>query len=414
VSDPADPVKLNTLSQEGDYLSSRMVGEDLYLVTNSYVYLYGMEKGNVDSYVPATGVEGEDPQPLPPDDIYIAPDPDSSSYVTVSGIDCSGNGKFVSTKAVLGTATNLYSNGESLYLTNYDTATKDGYVYDRTAIIRFTLDGGNVAKAATGSVDGSIINQFSMDEYDGYFRIATTVSRYQEVRSGDTIGISTDDQNMTNGLYVLNKSLDQVGKVDKLAAGERIYSVRFDGTVGYVVTYKQVDPLFAVDLGDPQNPKVLSALKIPGFSEYLQPFGDELLFGLGKQTNEDGMVTGLKLSMFDVSDKTDVREIAKYVLKGEYVWTEASWNHKAILVSPDRSLIAFPSYDSYFIFGYDAENGFTLLKQVKIDPDALASGYYYGTMRGLYIDNYLYVYTGSSIVTLAFPDFDTKGTLSLQ
>lgn len=414
VSDPANPVKLNTLAQEGDYLSSRMVGEDLYLVTNMYIYPAGMEKSNVDSYVPATCIEGEDPTPVAPDDIYVAPDPDSSSYVTVSGIDCSGSGKFVSTKAVLGTATNLYSNGESLYLTNYDTGTRDGYVYDRTAIIRFALGDGTVTKAATGSVDGSIINQFSMDEYDGYFRIATTVYQYKEYRDGDVIGISTDEQDISNGLYILDKDLDPVGEIDKLAPGERIYSVRFDGSVGYMVTFKQVDPLFAVDLADPRNPKVLSALKIPGFSEYLQPFGDGLLFGLGKQTNEDGMVTGLKLSMFDVSDKTNVREIAKYVLKGDYIWTEAAWNHKAILVSADRKLIAFPSYDSYFIFGYDGENGFTLLKQVKIDADALAFGYYYGTMRGLYIDDFLYVYTGSSFVTLAFPDFDTKGTLPLE
>jgi len=146
----------------------------------------------------------------------------------------------------------------------------------------------------------------------------------------------------------------------------------------------------------------------------MQPFGDGLLFGLGKKANDDGMVTGLKLSMFDVSDKTNVSELDKYVLSEEYLWTEASWNHKSILVSADRSLIAFPSYDSYFIFGYEKENGFQLLKQVKINAESLAAGYFYGTMRGLYIDNTMYIFTGSEVISLDMENYNVIDTLKLN
>ena len=412
ISDKSAPSKLNQLGQKGDYVSSRMIDETLYLVTNYYVWLGGMEKQDETTYVPTTIVEGEDEKTITPDDIYIAPNPESSNYVTISGIDVSGSGDFVSSKAIMGSASNVFSSLENLYVTNYDSETKDGYYTDKTAIIKFSLDNGMVEKASTGSVYGSIINQFSMDEQDGDFRIATTVTKYQEIRDGDTVGIS--EGTTTNALYVLDEDLKVIGQVTKLAEGERIYSVRFDGEIGYVVTYKQVDPLFAIDLSDPTSPKVLSALKIPGFSEYMQPFGDGLLFGLGKKTNPDGMVTGLKLSMFDVTDKRNVREVDQYVLSEEYLWTEASWNHKSILVSADRSLVAFPSYDSYFIFEYQGDNGFQLLKQVKIDAASLAAGYYYGTMRGLYIDQYFYIFTGSQMISLDMDGYAVTDTLKLN
>lgn len=412
ISDKNAPAKLNQLGQKGEYVSSRMIDDQLYLVTNYYVYLGAMEKQNVSTYVPTTLEEGQDEKTIRPEDIYIAPNPESGNFVTISGIDVSGKGEFVSSKAVMGSASNVFASLNNLYVTNYDSVSEDGYYTDKTAIIKFAIDDGQVEKAATGSVFGSIINQFSMDEQDGNFRIATTITKYQEIRDGDTVGIS--EGTTTNALYVLDGDLKMSGRLDNLAEGERIYSVRFDGDIGYIVTYKQVDPLFAIDLSNPKAPKVLSALKIPGFSEYMQPFGEGLLFGLGKKTNADGMVVGLKLSMFDVSDKADVTEANQYILSEEYLWTEASWNHKSILVSADRNLISFPSYDSYFVFEYQKGDGFKLLKQVKISAESLAAGYYYGTMRGLYIDNVLYVYTGSEMISLGMDGYGVIQTLKLN
>jgi len=246
ISDKSAPTKLNQLGQKGDYVSSRMIDETLYLITNYYVYLGAMERQDESTYVPTTRVEGEKEKTLSPEDIYIAPNPESSNYVTISGIDISGSGDFVSSKAIMGSASTVFSSLENLYVTNYDSASEDGFYIDKTAIIKFSVDNGKVEKEAAGSVYGSIINQFSMDESDGQFRIATTVTKYKEIRDSDTIGIS--EGTTTNALYILDENLKTEGQINNLAEGERIYSVRFDGDIGYIVTYKQVDPLFAIDL----------------------------------------------------------------------------------------------------------------------------------------------------------------------
>lgn len=410
ISDKSNPTKISQLGQKGGYVSSRMVDNYLYLITNYYVYPAVMEKQDVSSYIPTTAKEGEEEQPVKPEDIYIAPNPETSSYVTISGIDVNNSGDFVSTKAILGSASNVYASLENLYITNYDGVTEDGYFKDKTAIIKFGIASGHVKQLATGSVYGTIINQFSMDEYNGYFRIATTQSQYKAFSDGDTTGISTDDGGTSNALFILDSNLKRVGQVENLAKGEQIYSVRFDGETGYVVTFKQTDPLFAIDLSKPSDPKVLSALKIPGFSEYMQPFGEGLLFGLGKDITEDGVMTGLKLSMFDVTDKTDVTELNKTILTGNYTWSEAAYNHKSILVSPERQLIGFASYDSYFVYHYDKDKGFTLLKQLKL-PNV---GYYYSTMRGLYIDNVLYIFTGNQLISMDMAQYNTIATLDLN
>ncbi len=414
ISDPSNPTKISQLGQKGGYVSSRMVDNYLYLITNYYVYPAAMEKQDISSYIPTTAKEGEGEQPVKPEDIYIAPNPETSSYVTISGIDIENSGDFVSTKAILGSASNVYASLDNLYVTNYDSVTEDGYYKDKTAIIKFGIAEGNVKQLASGSVYGTIINQFSMDEYNGFFRIATTQSQYKAFSDGDTTGISTDGGGSSSALYVLNDNLKVVGQIEGLAKGEQIYSVRFDGETGYVVTFKQTDPLFAIDLSMPSNPRVLSALKIPGFSEYMQPFGDGLFFGLGKEASEDGEVTGLKISMFDISDKTDVKEINKTVLTGNYTWTEASWNHKSILVAPERGLIGFASYDSYFVYQYVKDKGFTLLNQLKLGTSEVEMGFYYGTMRGLYIDNNMYVFTGSEIVSMDMDNYNTIDRLKLN
>jgi inhibitor of cysteine peptidase len=410
ISDQSNPTKISQLGQKGGYVSSRMVDNYLYLITNYYVYPAGMEKQDVSSYIPTTAKEGEGEQPVRPEDIYIAPNPETSSYVTISGIDTDNSGDFVSTKAILGSASNVYASLDNLYVTNYDGVTEDGYYKDKTAIIKFGIKSGVVKQLAAGSVYGTIINQFSMDEFDGYFRIATTQSQYKAFSDGDTTGISTDGGGISNALFVLDGNLKMVGQINDLAKGEQIYSVRFDGETGYVVTFKQIDPLFALDLSKPSNPTVLSALKIPGFSEYMEPFGEGLLFGLGKDITEDGVMTGLKLSMFDVSDKKNVTELDKMILTGNYTWAEASYNHKSILISPERGLIGFASYDSYFVFHYDKEKGFVLLKQLKLENDSM----YYSIMRGLYIDTTLYVFTGNQLISMDMENYNAIDSLELN
>ena len=140
--------------------------------------------------------------------------------------------------------------------------------------------------------------------------------------------VTTDDE--TNGLYILASNMKEVGSITGLAEGEQVYSARLLGDTGYFVTYEKTDPLFSVDLSDPKNPKIIGKLKIPGFSEYLHFYGENQLLGIGMDVDEDGVTTdGVKLSMFDVSDPSDVKEIETYVLEGTY-GTDAGYDYKAV------------------------------------------------------------------------------------
>ena len=144
---------------------------------------------------------------------------------------------------------------------------------ERTVITKFGLDDGEVEFLGTGDVKGHILNQFSMDEYDEHFRIATTSGNFWQ---GDS----------ANNVYVLDPDLEVVGELEDLAPGEKIYSVRFMGEKGYVVTFKKIDPLFVIDLSDHENPSVLGKLKIPGYSDYLHPYDENHIIGIGKETVE--------------------------------------------------------------------------------------------------------------------------------
>lgn len=210
---------------------------------------------------------------------------------------------------------------------------------EKTVIHKIEINKNNLNYKTTGEVTGHVLNQFSMDEHDGYFRIATTKnrtwSRYDQ-----------DSRESYSNMYVLDKNLKQVGAVERLAEGERIYSVRFMQGRAYMVTFKQTDPLFVIDLEDPKNPKVLGELKIPGFSNYLHPYDENTLIGIGKDTYENewgGVRTkGVKLSLFDVGEVGDPKEIDTYVMGDSGSNSIALSDHKAFLFSLDKNLLVLP------------------------------------------------------------------------
>ncbi len=211
---------------------------------------------------------------------------------------------------------------------------------EKTVIHKIALAGRQIEYKASGEVTGSVLNQFSMDESGGYFRIATTKGRSW----GEFL--DENEQESYSNLFVLDKDLKMIGAVEGLARGERIYSARFMGNRAYMVTFKQTDPLFAIDLSDPKDPKVLGQLKIPGFSNYLHPYDDKLLIGIGQDTEENswgGTATkGLKISLFDVSDIANPREAAKLVLGGAGSNSDALRDHKAVLFSKEKNLLVLP------------------------------------------------------------------------
>ena len=413
ISDRNAPKLVNTLTQEGNYVSSRMIGDTLYLITNKDIY------GNISASDPATFIPLVDGALLTPENIYIAKDAaeiKESNYLIVSGIDTTGEGKVVSTKSLFGYGANVYCSMDNLYVTSYTSRLVDNVQSNATKIFKFSLDAGKVEFVAEGEVPGSILNQFSLDEENGYLRLVTTFQSWkrEEVKNGEYVYMTQTQFKKCNCLYVLDGSLKVVGSLEDLAPDEQIYSARFEGDIAYFVTFRQVDPLFTVDLSDPTAPKILSELKIPGFSDYLHPWSDGLLFGFGRYANEvTGRTGDLKLSMFDVSDKANVTEAHTLTLTGNS-YSAASYNHKAILINAEKNIIAFPTENNrYLVYSYDENKGF--IKEAEISlVDKLGAYNYYSELRGLFIGDYLYVFSPVGIASYDMTNYTFKASVNLD
>jgi hypothetical protein len=237
----------------------------------------------------------------------------------------------------------VYSNGSSLYVANDQSwwamrAPERGAVSRArppdpvTEIYKFETSGSASPRyAAAGSVPGNLINQYALSEWDGHLRVATT--HWQA--SGRT--------NTDSTVYVLRQDgerLAQTGKVGGLGKGEQIYAVRFVGPVGYVVTFRQTDPLYTVDLTDPARPTVAGELKITGYSAYLHPAGDGRLIGIGQEASERGRIQGTQVSLFDVADLNRPDRLAQYHVK--YGNSEAEYDPHAFLYWPADRLLVVP------------------------------------------------------------------------
>jgi uncharacterized secreted protein with C-terminal beta-propeller domain len=236
----------------------------------------------------------------------------------------------------------VYSNGPSLYVANDQrwrslARTEGGGVegQQRTEIYKFdTSKPGRPAFVAGGAVDGWLLNQYSMSDWNGHLRVATTTGTAVWGRPNGT------SESTVYALRQDGRKLSTVGKVGGLGKGERIYSVRFVGPTGYVVTFRQTDPLYTVDLRDPTKPAVTGELKITGYSAYLHPAGDGLLLGIGQEANEQGRVQGTQISLFDVRDPARPTRLAQYHVKGAY--SEAEFDPHAFLYWPATGLLVVP------------------------------------------------------------------------
>jgi len=275
---------------------------------------------------------------------------------------------------------------------------------EKTVIHKININKNTLTYQGSGEVTGNVLNQFSMDEKDGNLRIATTKNR--------TWSSFTSSENLEsyNNVYVLDKNLKVVGKVEKLAKGERIYSARFMQNRAYVVTFKQTDPLYVIDLTDPKNPAVLGELKVPGFSSYLHPYDDTTLIGFGKDATDTGATQGLKLSLYDVSDVNNLKEIDTYTMGESGSTSIALDDHKAFLFDKEKELLVVPvqlnnsaGYSYNYIQGAMVfkvtKDGFTFRKRIDHSTGADQSetrkiygySYYDETVkRSLYINDILY------------------------
>ena len=397
VTDPSAPTLRATARQSGSYRTARLWQGTVYLVSD---YSLGSQQPDPDdpsTFVPLVG-GADGTEPLAPGDVTVLPCPDAPRYGVVTAVDVR-TGARTGQQAVLGGADTVYMSAANLYLggTSYPTVavpdvppgTPDPLVdpvparpsAPTTSLARLSLADGGLTVAAQGSVPGTLVDQFALDEYDGRLRVVTT---------------SRDGWTDVAGLYVLGPDLRQVGAVSDLAHDEQVKSVRFAGTVGYVVTYRQTDPLFAVDLSDPAQPTVMSALKIPGFSTYLHPWGTDRLVGLGYGGTGAGLTGGLKLSLFDVGDPYAVTETRSVAVPGD--WSEALDDHRAVLVDADRGLLGFPVSTSstlhYVVYQVDATAGFTLVHDLVAPGGSMVS---FSDVRAVRAGDHLYVSWNSGL-----------------
>ena len=357
---------------------------------------------------------------LQPTDLYICGNPQSAAYTVVGSINLKSGANFTSAKAVFGGTSELYANADHMLLafSRYTEETlpiapdKDGKNVQitnsstNTDLVLLGLSEGQITKLASGNVPGSLLNQFSMDEYKDAFRIVTTLNSSQQRIFTDGVDTYEYDSTSANALYTLDLNLNILGKIENLAKDEFVKSVRFDGSIGYFVTFRQVDPLFAVDLSNPASPRILDTLKIPGFSEYLHVFKDNLLLGIGYNANETtGAMQGVKLSMFDTADKANVKEVN--TAKVDANWTAVGSNYKAILVDAEKNLIAFPADSNYYIYRY-TDKGFELAARVNMTAD-LSSW----NLRGLFIGDNFYVLGESGVTVISLSDFTVLATVKL-
>lgn len=385
LSNPEKPKLTGHVSQDGNYNTSRKTGGYIYLFTDYYNYdVYGMNRDvdlKAEEVIPAVN-----DKMLDASEIYLPVQPQGTDYIVISSVNMEKPDEITDKKAIMGGYGQFYITTENIYIYN----TNWNANFENTSIAKFHFEKGEITGESAGLVRGTITDTFAINEHNGYLRVLTSSWSDGEV----------------NYVYVLDEKMNITGKIEGLAEGESIYSARFMGDIGYFVTYRQVDPLFSVDFSDPQNPEILGELKITGFSEYLHFYGKDRLLGIGWETDPDTDTRlGLKLSMFDISNPKDVKQVGKTVVEnidgfpGEY-------NYKALTVSPDKNVIGLvtTAYDSrgvgysYMVFSYNEEKGF----ENQLTYTFASSNTYYGgdneNARGVYVNDTFYIVKGSEVL----------------
>ncbi|MBI2043396.1 beta-propeller domain-containing protein [Candidatus Pacearchaeota archaeon] len=460
VADKKNPVLENNISIEGNYLDSRMIKD--------YVYVISSKTVEIDNPVPPiytiNGIENA----VSPNEIYYFDFPDKSYvFTSITSINIKEN-KFENKVYLIGSTSNIYVSPENIYLTyTKSISTKEYFerfveevlipllpsseseaikniinsdepIYEKmrgveeivenysnsltgnekakfdeefmnklvefdkklskesekTVIHKINLNELDIKYKTVGEVNGHILNQFSMDEYGGYFRIATTTGRW----TGENL----------NHIYVLNEGLDIVGSVEDLAEGEKIYSVRFLMDKGYLVTFRQTDPFFVVDLSIPENPKVTGELKIPGYSNYLHPYDENHVIGIGKEADENGRFQGIKMALFDVSDVKNPKEIYDIIIGERGTESEVLNDHKAFLFDKEKNLLVLPinlvsqdqNFQGAYVYELTLEKGFKLNGIISHyeDEENISFSKSFSIKRSLYINDILYTLSKNKIM----------------
>ena len=404
ISDPNNPKEITRLNQSGDYNESRLIDGRLYVISNFEVNTAEIKKSQEETFVPSVTC-GDYDGAVTADSVYFYDNCNYPRYTVLCGYDIK-DGSLCGTQSVLGGSYTVYASTQNIITCSNPNS--EGL----TQVARFAIDGGKIDFKATGSISGSLLNQFSIDEYKGYFRFVLTEYKTIETpyeTSGTEVTAYVVETNLTNSLVILDGDLKETGKITDLAPGERVYSVRFMGETAYFVTFRQVDPLFSADVSDPYNPQIIGSLKIPGFSSYLFPYGDKLL-GIGRNADEQtGRAGIMKLSMFDISDPANVTEGSKTDIPAKY--SEALYDHRATLADYGKNIIGFSAYGNtgldYFVYSYE---GGEFVLRLKADFDITGNQ----ECRGLYIGKVFYIATFYELQYYDLETFEPLGALKLS
>lgn len=417
VSDHTAPILKRSVTIDGSFVDSRRINGTLYLISSAYPPYNYDTAAILPSYTDSA--EGDETKNLVDcTDIRYFPREKNFKYLITTAIPLDAESP-LSSEVLLGNAKNVYVSSSHLYatMTNYDSS---DYYYDwtnaRTIIYRYDLGDGTIAYSDRGKIPGTVLNQFSLDENNGYLRVATTQGN-----------IFDTENPATNNVYILDDAMDVAGSLENIAVGEKICSVRFLGDAGYMVTFKKTDPLFAMDLSDPENPVVLGELQIPGYSDYLQPYDATHLIGFGKDAEDASeeeiaaknlnfaWFQGMKIALFDVSDMSNPKQLFSEGIGDRGTESEVLDNHKALLFDVSQNLLAFPItvvevsspsadantsgevvFQGVYVYTVDLTDGFNLRGTITNFPEDQTGFSYW---QDEYIDRVIYI--GENLYTIA-------------
>lgn len=372
LKDIKNPKLEREVSLDGYYNDARMIKDNIYFISLKDIYSYNIEEIKEEEILPTVSdsIAKEQTKSIECTDIAYFPGGSDNSFMLIGGFNINDKNP-VKVETIFGASDTVYCSENNLYLT--DTIYGEYYTNSKIAIYKFELDDSNILLKAKTEVKGYLNDQFSMDEYEGNLRIAVTVDKSSNLID-ELVENFTDiyiEDKTENRLYVLDENLEEIGRINNIAVGERIYAVRFIEKVAYVVTFEQVDPLFVIDLSNPRNPEIKGELKIPGYSSYLHPYDENHIIGIGYNTKDNGYGgvtnTNMKMSMFDVSDLSSPKEMFSIDIGKDWAYSDLLHDHKALFFKKSDSLIGLPystyaygenNYWNFEIFHIDLEKGF--------------------------------------------------------
>lgn len=462
IQDKTTPKRVKTYTLYEPYYTSRCINNKLYVISSGKLRKDDNNKDDIATYY----YEDNNKIDIKLKDIKYLKDIKTNNQTLISTLDLDNPTENINLQSYLIDISNAYVSQNNIYLLNqsykysndytplsaifgfkgilglsdYSSSSSDSDT--STTIYKFNiLDNGSIKYSAKAKETGKTINQFSLDEYNGNLRVAL----YN-----------------TNGskVVVFNDNLEKIGQTSYLAKGENMYSSRFFGNKAYLVTYRTVDPLYVIDLSEPTTPKVLGELKIPGYSTYLHPYDENHIIGIGMETKETvnrnsfGRVTftssrivGMKMALFDVTDPNNPTQISSTVIGDSRTSSAILTNHKALLFSKEKELLAIPvnnyaedfeitnssdSYSSivnsytsygkqylsegYLVYNINLKDGITLKGKVVHEGTSSRYSSYNNTklLRGAYIGNNLYTISEDMIKVNSLDNLKQLSELKLR